>query len=100
MTPEQLAAQNCPNTGPLNFQDSRYRLEDYGLLSGTVRYDSSNGRWSATVYCSNLTDEVYANNAAAFGRGFWTTGGGLVGINDVHRNAISPSFAAGRASMG
>jgi hypothetical protein len=23
------------------------------------------------------------------GRGFWTTGGGLVGINNVHRNAIS-----------
>jgi iron complex outermembrane receptor protein len=89
LTPEQNTALGCAGTGALNFQDSRYRLDSYGLLSATVRYEPSAANWSLTLYGQNLTDEHYANNAQAFGRGFWTAGGPLVGINNIHRNAIA-----------
>lgn len=89
LTPAQNTALGCPNTNPLNFQDSRYRIDGYDLLNATVRYTPSEGNWSLTLYGANLTDEKYGNNAQAFGRGFWTAGGPLVGINNIHRNAIA-----------
>lgn len=89
LTAEQIAALNCPTAGPMNFQDSRYRLDSYGLLNATVRYAPADAKWALTLYGANLTDEHYANNAQAFGRGYWTAGGGLVGINNIHRNAIA-----------
>jgi iron complex outermembrane receptor protein len=89
LTPEQNTALGCPTTGALNFQDSRYRLDGYGLLDATVRYAPANAKWALTLYGANLTDEHYGNNAQAFGRGYWTAGGPLVGINNVSRNAIA-----------
>jgi iron complex outermembrane receptor protein len=53
------------------FYDSRYELPDYGLLNGRVRFTSSDGDWSLTLFGNNLTDEVYANYASRFGGGFW-----------------------------
>ena len=48
-------------------------------------------KWATTLFVNNLTDEVYANNAQAFGRGFWTVGGptGVVGPFAAPRNAIA-----------
>jgi iron complex outermembrane receptor protein len=89
LTPAQNTALGCPTTGALNFQDSRYRLEGYGLVNATVRYTPREANWAVTLYGTNLTDENYANNAQAFGRGYWTAGGPLVGINNIHRNAIA-----------
>jgi iron complex outermembrane receptor protein len=89
LTPEQNTALGCPTTGPLNFQDSRYRLEGYGLVNATVNYTPANAKWTLSFYGANLSDETYGNNAQAFGRGFWTAGGPLVGINNIHRNAIA-----------
>jgi iron complex outermembrane receptor protein len=89
LTPEQNTALGCPNTGPTNFQDSRYRLDSYELVNATVRYSPGDANWGLTFYGTNLTDEHYANNAQAFGRGYWTAGGPLVGINNVSRNAIA-----------
>ncbi len=100
LTPAQYDEHNCaarlapgpggaPNTAPLNFQDSRHRVDSYGLLNATVRYAPVTDRWAITLYGANLTDETYANNAQAFGRGYWTAGGPLVGINNIHRNAIA-----------
>ena len=88
LTPEQNTALGCSGTGALNFQDSRYRLGQLWPAEPTVRYEPGD-KWSLTLYGSNLTDEHYGNNAQAFGRGFWTAGGPLVGINDITRNAIA-----------
>jgi iron complex outermembrane receptor protein len=57
-----------------NFLDSRYQLEDYGLLNGRVRYTSAGGKWALTLFGNNLTDEVYGNYASRFGGGFWDSG--------------------------
>jgi iron complex outermembrane receptor protein len=89
LTPAQNTELGCPTTTPTFFQDSRYRLDSYKLLNATVRFSPADARWGLTLYGTNLTDEVYANNAQAFGRGFWTTGGPMVGINNVPRNAIA-----------
>jgi iron complex outermembrane receptor protein len=83
------AALGCPTATPTFFEDSRYRLDGYDLLNGLVRYTSSDGKWSASLYGNNLTDETYANNAQSFGRGFWTTGGPPIGINAVPRGAVA-----------
>ena len=42
-------------------------------------------------FVNNLTDEVYANNAQSFGRGFWTQGGptGGAGLSAPPRQAIA-----------
>ncbi len=95
MTMEQAEALACP-PGPNGaapvptwFRDSRYRLDGYGLLNAAVRYTSRDGRWMASLYGNNLTDEVYANNAQSFGRGYWTAGGPPVGLNSVMRSAVA-----------
>ena len=89
LTPEQNAALGCPNTTPTTFQDSRYRLDDFALVNATVRFAPADANWGLTLYGTNLTDEHYANNAQSFGRGFWTAGGPLAGINNISRNAIA-----------
>jgi hypothetical protein len=91
LTAQQHAAFACPTTTPMWFIDSRYRMESYGLLNGLVRYTADNGRWSASLYGNNLTDEEYGNNGQSFGRGFWTAGGPttLVGMNAVPRGAFA-----------
>ena len=71
LTSAQNTAFGCPNTTPTLFLDSRYKLDSYGLLNGTIRYDSAGGRWSATLYGNNLTDETYGNFAQSFGGGYW-----------------------------
>ncbi len=58
-------------------------------MNAAVRYTSRDGRWTASLYGNNLTDETYANNAQSFGRGYWTAGGPPVGINSVMRGAVA-----------
>jgi iron complex outermembrane receptor protein len=89
LTPEQNTALGCSGTGATAFVDSRYRLDGYSLLNGLVRYTTNDGRWSASVYGNNLTDETYANNAQSFGRGYWGAGGPPAGINTVPRSAVA-----------
>jgi iron complex outermembrane receptor protein len=65
-----------PQVGPFPptaewFLDSRYKLDSYGLLSARIRYASDDGRWVATLFGNNLTDNNYANFATRFGGGFW-----------------------------
>jgi iron complex outermembrane recepter protein len=92
LTPEQAEFYGCP-AGPGGppvptwFRDSRYQVSSYDLVNATVRYTSDDGRWMASLYGNNLTDEVYANNAQSFGRGYWTAGGPALGINSVMRGA-------------
>jgi outer membrane receptor protein involved in Fe transport len=89
LTAEQNAAFGCPSSVPTWFGDSRYRLDGYGLLNATVRYTSNDGKWMASLYGNNLTDETYGNNAQSFGRGFWAAGGPPIGINSVMRSAVA-----------
>src|SRR5690606_160348 len=74
-----------------SFIDSRYEVPSYNLVNATLRYTTDSGRWSATLYGNNLTDEHYANNAQSFGRGYWTQGGpgGIVGISAPPRSAVA-----------
>jgi iron complex outermembrane receptor protein len=53
------------------FFDSRYTNEGYGLLNGRIRYASSSGRWSGSLFANNLTDKVYSNYASRAGGGWW-----------------------------
>ena len=85
-TPEELASITCFATPaaavfPSTFIDSRYEVPSYDLANLRVRYSPNDGKWTGTLFVNNLTDEVYANNAQSFGRGFWTAGGppGAVG---------------------
>jgi iron complex outermembrane receptor protein len=89
-TPEEQAQFGC-SAFAASFIDSRYEVPPYDLVNATLRYTSNTGRWSATLYANNLTDEVYANNAQSVGRGFWTAGGppGLLGISAVPRHALA-----------
>jgi iron complex outermembrane receptor protein len=89
-TPEENAALGC-SAFAASFIDSRYEIPGYSLLNASLRFTSDSGKWTTTLYANNLTDEVYANNGQAFGRGFWTTGGppGLVGPFAAPRNAIA-----------
>lgn len=89
-TPAEQAQFGC-SAFAASFIDSRYEVPPYDLVNATLRYTSNTGRWSATLYANNLTDEVYANNAQSVGRGFWTAGGppGLVGISAVPRHALA-----------
>ncbi len=61
----------CPSPAAQWFFDSRYTNEAYGLWNGRVRYTSSDGRWTGTLFVNNLTDEVYSNNASRAGGGWW-----------------------------
>jgi iron complex outermembrane receptor protein len=56
------------------FFDSRYTNPGYGLWNGRVRYGSPTGRWTASLFVNNITDEVYSNNASRAGGGFWDSG--------------------------
>jgi hypothetical protein len=78
-----------PSCGPAaqNFFDSRYTNEAYGLWNGRIRYDSDDGRWGATLFVNNLTDEVYANNSSRAGGGFWDAG-------DPTSAALTPAVRA------
>jgi iron complex outermembrane receptor protein len=89
-TPEENAVYGC-SAFAASFIDSRYEIPGYSLLNASLRFTSDSGKWTTTLYANNLTDEVYANNGQAFGRGFWTTGGppGLVGPFAAPRNAIA-----------
>jgi iron complex outermembrane receptor protein len=73
------------------FIDSRYEVPSYNLANLSVRYSPNDGKWAATFFANNLTDEIYANNAQSFGRGFWTQGGpaGGAGLSAPARQAIA-----------
>jgi iron complex outermembrane recepter protein len=76
---------------PSTFIDSRYEVPSYNLANLSVRYSPNDGRWTGTLFVNNMTDEVYANNAQSFGRGFWTQGGpgGAVGLSAAPRQAVA-----------
>jgi iron complex outermembrane receptor protein len=95
-TPEELTGITCFATPqaavfPSTFIDSRYEVPSYDLANFSLRYSPNNGRWTTTFFVNNMTDEVYANNAQSFGRGFWTQGGppGAVGLSAAPRQAIA-----------
>jgi iron complex outermembrane receptor protein len=89
-TPEENARFNC-GAFAATFIDSRYEVPSYSVVNATLRYTTSSGKWSATLFAANLTDEVYANNAQSFGRGFWTVGGpgGAAGFSAAPRQAVA-----------
>jgi iron complex outermembrane recepter protein len=95
-TPEELAGITCFATAqaavfPSTFIDSRYEVPSYNLANLSVRYSPNDARWTGMLFVNNLTDEVYANNAQSFGRGFWTQGGppGATGLSAAPRQAIA-----------
>jgi iron complex outermembrane recepter protein len=89
-TPEENAIYGC-SAFSMTFVDSRHEVPSYSMVNASLRYTSDDGRWTAGIYGNNLTDEVFANNAQAFGRGYWTMGGPLggQGISAPARNAIA-----------
>jgi iron complex outermembrane receptor protein len=95
-TPEELAGLTCFATPqaavfPSTFVDSRYQVPSYNLANLSVRYAPNDGKWTGSFFVNNLTDEVFANNAQSFGRGFWTQGGppGAVGLSAAPRQAVA-----------
>ena len=95
-TPEELTQVTCFATPaaavfPSTFIDSRYEVPSYNLANFSMRFTPMNDKWTTTFFVNNLTDEVYANNAQSFGRGFWTVGGpaGAVGLSAPPRQAIA-----------
>jgi iron complex outermembrane receptor protein len=60
---------NDPNNTPLLEQDA------YSLLGAHVRLQSENGRWEATVFGKNLTDERYMTNGLQSYGSFGTADG-------------------------
>jgi iron complex outermembrane receptor protein len=95
-TPEELAGLTCfatPQAAAFasTFIDSRYEVPSYNLVNFSMRFTPMSDRWTTTLFVNNLTDEVYANNAQSFGRGFWTQGGpaGGVGLSAPPRQAIA-----------
>jgi iron complex outermembrane receptor protein len=96
-TPEEFAALTCTFASPQaaaqapTFIDSRYEVPSYSLANFSMRYTPMNEKWTTTLFVNNLTDEVYANNAQSFGRGYWTQGGpaGGVGLSAPARQAIA-----------
>jgi iron complex outermembrane recepter protein len=89
-TPEELARYGC-SAFSATFIDSRYQVPSYSLVNASLRYTPNDNRWWAMFYVNNLTDEVYANNAQSFGRGYWTQGGpqGGAGLSAPARNAVA-----------
>jgi iron complex outermembrane receptor protein len=89
-TPQEQAQTGCSDFAA-SFIDSRYEVPSYGILNAAFRFTSNSGKWMATLFANNLTDEVYANNAQSFGRGFWTVGGpnGTVGPFAAPRGAVA-----------
>jgi iron complex outermembrane recepter protein len=89
-TAEENARFNC-GAFAATFIDSRYEVPSYSVVNATLRYTTGSGKWSTTLFASNLTDEVYANNAQSFGRGFWTVGGpgGAAGFSAPPRSAVA-----------
>ena len=82
-------SKGCAAGAGANFLDSRYELEDYGLLNGRVRYTSADGQWALTLFGNNLTDEVYANYASRFGGGFWDSGNPAAPFAAPPRSALA-----------
>jgi iron complex outermembrane receptor protein len=89
-TPDELAIYGC-SAFSATFIDSRYEVPSYNLVNFSMRFTPMSDRWMTTFYVNNLTDEVYANNAQSFGRGFWTQGGpnGGAGYSAPPRQAIA-----------
>ncbi len=105
-TPEELAGITCFATAqaavfPSTFIDSRYEVPSYNLANLSVRYSPNDARWTGMLFVNNLTDEVYANNAQSFGRGFWTQGGppGATGLSAAPREA-SAGVGGGARGVG
>ena len=96
-TADEFAALTCTFASPAaaaqapTFIDSRYEVPSYTLVNFSMRFTPMSDRWTTTFYVNNLTDEIYANNAQSFGRGFWTQGGpaGGVGLSAPARQAIA-----------
>jgi iron complex outermembrane receptor protein len=89
-TPAELARYGC-SAFSATFIDSRYQVPSYDLVNASLRFAADSGKWSATLFANNLTDETYANNAQSFGRGYWTQGGpaGGTGLSAPARSALA-----------
>lgn len=89
-TAEENARYNCGAFAG-TFIDSRYQVPSYDLVNASLRFTPDEGPWMASLYINNLTDEVYANNAQSFGRGYWTVGGpgGAAGLSAPARSAVA-----------
>jgi iron complex outermembrane receptor protein len=89
-TPEEQAIYGC-SAFSATFIDSRYEVPSYTLVNFSMRFTPMSDRWTTTLFVNNATDEVYANNAQSFGRGFWTQGGpaGGVGLSAPARQAVA-----------
>lgn len=89
-TADELAQYGC-SAFSASFIDSRYQVPSYDLVNATLRFDVAGGKWSVMAYVNNLTDEVYANSAQSFGRGYWTQGGpgGIAGFSAPARSAVA-----------
>lgn len=89
-TAEENARYNC-GTFAATFIDSRYQVPSYDLVNASLRFTPDNSPWMVSLYANNLTDEVYANNAQSFGRGYWTVGGpgGAAGFSAPARSAVA-----------
>jgi|GEM_PF-502997 iron complex outermembrane receptor protein len=89
-TAEEQARYGCSGFAA-TFIDSRYEVPSYDLLNASLRFTDDSGKWTATLYGNNLTDETYANNAQSFGRGYWTQGGpaGGAGLSAPARSAVA-----------
>lgn len=89
-TAEENAKYNCGALAA-TFIDSRYEVPSYSLLNASLRFTPDEGNWWVSAYANNLTDEVYANNAQSFGRGYWTQGGpaGGSGLSAPARSAVA-----------
>jgi iron complex outermembrane receptor protein len=89
-TAEENAEYGC-GAFAATFIDSRYEVPSYDLVNASLRFVPESAKWTAMLYLNNLTDEVYANNAQSFGRGFWTQGGpaGGTGLSAPARSAVA-----------
>jgi iron complex outermembrane receptor protein len=89
-TADELARYGC-SAFSATFIDSRYEVPSYNLANFSLRYSPNEGKWATTFFVNNLTDEVYANNAQSFGRGYWTQGGpaGGSGLSAPARQAVA-----------
>ena len=89
-TPEENAIFGC-SAFAATFIDSRYQVPSYNLVNFAVRFSPNDAKWTGSLFVNNLTDEVYANNAQSFGRGFWTQGGpgGAGGLSAPPRQAVA-----------
>ena len=82
--------------GAVRFTDSAYRAPSYGLLNGRIGLINGDGKWEASLYGNNLTDENYATYASRFGGGFWEGSPVALGPRAPDRSALGRTMGRPR----